>query len=276
MAAPASGFNAKGPAHLVPAGDARARRQPLLTVHDVGRIYHPARRHDVVALDGVSLEVGDGEIVSLIGPSGCGKSTLLRLIAGLDTPSSGSIGWDRTPVPGKDIGFVFQEPALLPWRSIKRNVAFGLEVQKDRLGRDEIDDRVAGLLDLVGLRDFARSLPRELSGGMRQRAAIARALAYDPQILLMDEPFGALDAITRDRLNDDLLRIWERTQKTIILVTHSVDEAAYLSDRVVVMSSRPGRIRTEHDVPLPRDRDAAIRRTPEFADFTGMLRSELE
>jgi NitT/TauT family transport system ATP-binding protein len=245
-----------------------------MTALNVRKVYQGANRQRVLALDDVNLDVADGEIVSLIGPSGCGKSTLLRMIAGLDTEFEGELSWTRTPQPGKDIGFVFQEPALLPWRTIERNVAFGLEVQKDRPA--DLRERVQQLLKLVGLEEFAKSFPKELSGGMRQRAAIARALAYDPRVLLMDEPFGALDAITRDRLNDDLLRIWEQTRKTIILVTHSVEEAAYLSDRVVVMTSRPGRIRNIHRVPLDRHRSATTRQLAEFAKFAGVLRQELE
>ncbi|MFF5264407.1 ABC transporter ATP-binding protein [Actinomadura viridis] len=246
----------------------------FLSIRDVRKTYVGANRQRVVALADVDLDVAEGEVVALIGPSGCGKSTLLRMIAGLDADFEGKLAWTRRPRPGKDIGFVFQEPALLPWRSVERNVSLGLEAQRDRSAEGRT--RVRDLLDLVGLSDFAQSFPKELSGGMRQRTAIARALAYDPQILLMDEPFGALDAITRDRLHDDLLRIWETTRKTIILVTHSVEEATYLADRVAVMSARPGRIKAVHRVPLDRDRSPATRRLPEFAEFAGMLRQELE
>jgi NitT/TauT family transport system ATP-binding protein len=246
---------------------------PLLSVRGVHKAYTAAKRSKVVALEDVDLEVGEGEIVALIGPSGCGKSTLLRMMAGLDTDFDGDLTWSVQPRPGKDIGFVFQEPALLPWRTVRRNVSLGLEAQRDtsQQGRD----RVSELLDLVGLTDFAESFPKELSGGMRQRTAIARALAYSPRILLMDEPFGALDAITRDRLHDDLLRIWESTHKTIVLVTHSVEEATYLADRVAVMSARPGRIKAVHTVPLGRERTPETRQHPEFAKFAGMLRREL-
>nr|WSZ99769.1 ABC transporter ATP-binding protein [Streptomyces sp. NBC_00857] len=246
----------------------------FMSVRGVSKTYVAANRSRVVALDDVDLEVADGEIVALIGPSGCGKSTLLRMIAGLDTDFEGELAWSRQPRPGRDIGYVFQEPALLPWRTVERNVSLGLEAQRDKspAGRE----RVRSLLELVGLDDFAGSFPKELSGGMRQRAAIARALAYDPQILLMDEPFGALDAITRDRLHDDLLRIWETTRKTIILVTHSVEEATYLADKVAVMTARPGRIKAVHKVPLDRDRTPKTRQLPQFAEFAGMLRQELE
>lgn len=246
----------------------------FLSATDIHKTYAAKNRQQVVALDDVNLDVREREIVALIGPSGCGKSTLLRMIAGLDTDFTGQIAWSRTPRPGKDIGFVFQEPALLPWRTVERNVSLGLEAQGDASAEGR--ERVRGLLELVGLHEFAGSFPMELSGGMRQRAAIARALAYDPQILLMDEPFGALDAITRDRLHDDLLRIWEQTRKTIILVTHSVEEATYLADKVAVMTARPGRIKAVHTVPLHRDRTPKTRQLPEFAEFAGMLRQELE
>lgn len=248
--------------------------QPFLGIAEVSKTYVGARRQQVKALDGINLDVQEGEIVALIGPSGCGKSTLLRIVAGLDRDYVGAINWQRPPRRGRDIGFVFQDPALLPWRNVARNVSLGLEVQ--RAERKVIDTKVAELLELVGLSEFAKAFPRELSGGMRQRAAIARALAYDPTILLMDEPLGALDAITRDKLQDDILRIWETTRKTIVFVTHGVEEATYLADRVVVMTPRPGRIRGIHTVPLPRKRDASARMLPAFAEFVGHLREELE
>lgn len=245
----------------------------LLRASGVTKVFQSAGRPAVTALEGIDLEVADQEIVALIGPSGCGKSTLLRLIAGLEREHEGSLEWTQTPRPGKDIGFVFQEATLLPWRTVSRNVALGIE--RSGMTRQQIDERVAELLEMVGLADFAAAYPAQLSGGMRQRVGILRALAYDPRVLLMDEPFGALDAITRDKLQDDLLGIWERTHKTIVMVTHSVEEAAYLADRVVVMSPRPGRVKAIHEVPLPRDRDASVRTLPAFAEFTGMLRSEL-
>ncbi|MHB8185714.1 MAG: ABC transporter ATP-binding protein [Dermatophilaceae bacterium] len=246
----------------------------FLAVSAVTKVYQTTQGQSVTALSDVTLEIADHEIVALIGPSGCGKSTLLRLIANLDRQFSGEVRWANPPKPGKDIGFVFQEPALLPWRSVARNVGLGLEGKGS--SKRAINSRVAELLKMVGLQDFSQSYPSELSGGMRQRVAIVRALAYDPQILLMDEPYGALDAITRDRLQDDLLRIWEQTHKTIVLVTHSVEEATYLADRVVVLSQRPGRVKSIHTVPLSRERDATARELPEFARFAGMLRSELE
>lgn len=256
--------------------DARRREgvAKLLSLTGVSKTYRDSRGSDLLALDDVSLDVEEREIVALIGPSGCGKSTLLRIIAGLETPDRPSLSWAVPPEPGKDIGFVFQESALLAWRSVRRNVGLGLEGH----GRSkaEIRTRVDELLAMVGLSDFGDAYPRELSGGMKQRVGILRALAYDPRVLLMDEPFGALDAITRDRLQDDLLEIWEKTSKTIVLVTHSVEEAAYLADRVVVFSPRPGRIKAIHEVPLSRDRSPATRGTAGFAEFTALLRSELE
>ena len=243
-------------------------------MRDFGKIYRAADGKEVKALEGVDLTIEDGEIVALIGPSGCGKSTLLRAVAGLDNDYSGELDWVVPPQRGRDIGFVFQEPALLPWRTVERNVTLGLEGKG--IKKEEIADRVTSLLAMVALGDFRKSYPAELSGGMKQRVGIMRALAYDPRVLLMDEPFGALDAITRDKLQDNLLDIWEQTRKTILLVTHSVEEAAYLADRVVVFSPRPGRIKAIHKVPLPRDRDTSIRNIPEFAAFTGMLRGELE
>ncbi|WP_067244321.1 ABC transporter ATP-binding protein [Microbacterium resistens] len=245
----------------------------LLAIENVTKTYRRRGNSDVTALSDVDLTIGDQEIVALIGPSGCGKSTLLRMIAGLDDDYSGSLRWSQPPRPGKDIGFVFQEATLLPWRTVSRNVSLGLERQG--LGKEARAARVDELLEMVGLQDFGQSYPSQLSGGMKQRVGILRALAYDPRVLLMDEPFGALDAITRDKLQDDLLAIWERTHKTIVLVTHSVEEAAYLADRVVVMSPRPGRIKAVHEVPFSRERSSETRQLPEFAQFTGMLREEL-
>jgi NitT/TauT family transport system ATP-binding protein len=226
----------------------------------------------VTALDPTDLDVRRGEFVSIIGPSGCGKSTLLRILAGLETASGGSIdvadGGAR-----QRVGFVFQEPVLLPWLTALENVRFPLDTAGT--ARPEADGRAAGLLALVGLSGFEAALPRALSGGMRQRVSIARALSYDPALLLMDEPFGALDLITRDRLNDELLSIWAQTGKTVLFVTHSVEEAAYLSDRVVVMSPRPGRIRSIYDVDLPRPRGESTKLDPSFHRLMADLRRDL-
>ena len=210
------------------------------------------------ALDNVSLAVREGEFVCLLGPSGCGKSTLLRILAGLETAFEGTVSSEGERVLGPDRkrGMVFQEYSLFPWRTIEENVAAGLEFAGiPPAGRRE---RSLRFLDLVGLSGFAHSLPHELSGGMRQRAAIARALAADPRILLMDEPFGALDAHTRILLQKELLRIWSASRKTVVFVTHSVDEAVYLADRIVVMSARPGRIIEEISVDMERPRRREI------------------
>ena len=210
---------------------------------------------DIVALKGIDLDIAPGELVCLLGPSGCGKSTLLNAIAGFSSPSAGSIQVAGTPIasPGPDRGMVFQEYALFPWMSVARNIAFGLEIKGMR--RADIDARVASLLDMLGLTDFRDRFPKDLSGGMRQRVAIARVLALDPPIMLMDEPFGALDALTRRTLQDELLRIWEALGKTIVFVTHSIDEAIYLGSRVVVMTYRPGTIKRDMAISLPRPRD---------------------
>jgi len=208
----------------------------------------------LTALDGVDLDVAPGEVVALIGPNGSGKSTLLRVVAGLLRPDRGSVGLDGRPVtePDPGIGLVFQEPRLLPWRSVAANVAYPLEIAgwppERRAGR------VTELLDLVGLEGAAALRPRELSGGMRQRAAIARALALEPSVLLLDEPFSALDALTRERFNVELLDLWARTGTTILVVTHSIPEAIFLADRVVVLSPRPGRVVAEIQVPIARPR----------------------
>lgn len=209
----------------------------------------------VQAINGVSLSIADDEFVSFVGPSGCGKTTLLRIIAGLDQASSGTVLVDgnRIAGPSPRVGMVFQEYSLFPWRSVLDNVAFGPEMRGfSKVERHEIARKY---VSLVGLDQFELSYPFELSGGMRQRVAIARALANDPDLLLMDEPFGALDAQTRNKMQSELLMIWERSKKTILFVTHSVDEAVFLSDRIVVMSPRPGRIRSVVQVTIPRPRD---------------------
>jgi NitT/TauT family transport system ATP-binding protein len=239
------------------------------------KVYRTREGSAVEALSPVTIDVREGEFLSLIGPSGCGKSTLLRLLAGLETPSGGAIVWrDGKPSKGSDIGFVFQEPVLLPWLSIHDNVRFPLDVFG--AARSEANERAAAVLALVGLKDFGKALPKELSGGMRQRASIARALVYRPRLVLMDEPFGALDLLTRDRMNDELLRIKAETAATIVFVTHSIDEAAYLSDRVAVMSPRPGRISAIHALGLGSDRNEALKDTPAFHRWLSILRRELK
>jgi NitT/TauT family transport system ATP-binding protein len=219
----------------------------------------------ITALDRVTLGVRDGEFLVVVGPSGCGKSTLLDLLGGLARPTSGQVLVDGRPVagPGLDRGIVFQQYALLPWRTAAGNVAFGLEAKG--VPRAQRADLIAHHLDLVGLSGFADRYPHELSGGMKQRVAIARSLAYDPDVLLMDEPFAALDAQTRDSLQDELVRIWARTGKTIVFITHGIDEAVHLGQRVAVLTSRPGRIKQVIDIDLG-DRDAVedVRSTDAF------------
>ena len=212
---------------------------------------------DVVALQGIDLALERGQFTCLLGPSGCGKSTLLNAVAGFAPPSSGTILVDGRPVtgPGPQRGMVFQEYALFPWMTVEQNIRFGLEIK--RMRGPEIDRRVDELLRLLSLADFRTRYPKDLSGGMRQRVAIARVLALDSPILLMDEPFGALDALTRRNLQDELLRLWAELKKTILFVTHSIEEAIYLADRIVVMTYRPGTIKRDVLVDIARPRDPA-------------------
>jgi NitT/TauT family transport system ATP-binding protein len=223
-----------------------------IVIDRVSHEYRPARGRSVLALDNVSLAVGDREFVALLGPSGCGKSTLLYLVGGFLPVEAGTIVVEDQPVagPGPDRGIVFQHFALFPWKTVRQNVLYGPE--KLGLPKDERERRARDFIDLVGLAGFEDSYPSQLSGGMKQRAAIARTLAVDPRILLMDEPFGALDAQTRSLMQDELLRIWQRSRKTVIFVTHDVQEAVYLADRIAVMSARPGRIKTIVDNKLDR------------------------
>jgi len=228
------------------------------------------------ALDGVSLAIQPGEFVSLLGPSGCGKSTLLRLVADILAPTDGTISVaGEVPAAARRrraFGFVFQDATLLAWRDAERNILLPLEIAADERNAQE---RAQRLLDLVGLTAFGGAYPWQLSGGMRQRVAIARALITEPQILLMDEPFGALDEITREYMNLELLRIWEATRTTILFVTHSSPEAVFLSDRVVVMGTSPGRVKLDLRVDLPRPRDPAMKETVEFAHHTAAIRRAL-
>lgn len=229
------------------------------------------------ALEDVTLEILAGRFVSLIGPSGCGKSTLLRLVAGVLEPTAGTISiGGATPAEAQALhrfGFVFQDPVLLPWRDLRGNVELLLEITGCE--RDERRARARALLDLVGLADFEHLQPAQLSGGMRQRASIARALALDPPVLLMDEPFSAVDEFQREALNDELLRIWERQQSSVLFVTHNIEEAIYLSDSIVIMATNPGRIVQYVEVDLPRPRDPGIRSEPEFLALRRFLREIL-
>jgi NitT/TauT family transport system ATP-binding protein len=225
----------------------------LIRIGDVSKTYVSASGAAVHALNRVSLDIRQGEFVCVVGPSGCGKSTLLRLLAGLDTHSEGELLLGGEPVvgPSRKVGVVFQAANLLPWMNVRENVRLPLRVGGIHA---PADDRIDRLLAVTGLRDFGDKYPYELSGGMQQRAGICRALARDPEILLMDEPFGALDALTRERLNLELQRIWQENHKTIMLITHSISEAIFLADRVIVTSARPGRILADLDIAIPRPR----------------------
>jgi NitT/TauT family transport system ATP-binding protein len=237
---------------------------PKLTIRDVSVVYRGRRGPDIVAIDRLSLDVADREIVSIVGPSGCGKSTLLRLVAGLVRPSSGDILIDGHLVadPGADRGMVFQSYTLFPWLTVQGNVEFGPRI---RGKPDEYCRRVAArYIQMVGLTGFERAYPKELSGGMMQRVAIARALANDPEVLLMDEPFGALDAQTRSLMQELLLDIWQKSPKTILFVTHDIDEALFLGDRVYIMTARPGKLREEVSLRLPRPRTLEVTTSEEF------------
>lgn len=217
------------------------------------------------ALGPVDLNIGEGEFVSLLGPSGCGKSTWLRIIAGLDAPSTGSITVEARARPSRGIGFVFQEPTLMPWASVRDNVRLPLQLTND--ANPASLARMDELLARVGLAEFAEAYPRELSGGMKMRASLARALVTDPDILLLDEPFAALDEITRFRLNNDLLTLWRELRKTVVFVTHSVFESVFLSQRVIVMTTRPGRIFAERRIVAPEPRDENFRTSSSYAGF---------
>ncbi|ESZ71943.1 sulfonate ABC transporter ATP-binding lipoprotein [Mesorhizobium sp. L103C119B0] len=231
----------------------------------------------VEALSNADLTIGKGEFVSFIGPSGCGKTTLLRVIADLEKPTSGTISVNgMTPEQAREkraYGYVFQAAALFPWRTIERNVALPLEIIG--LSRAEQAERIKRTMELVNLSGFEKKYPWQLSGGMQQRASIARALAFDADLLLMDEPFGALDEIVRDHLNEQLLELWARTNKTICFVTHSIPEAVYLSTRIVVMSPRPGRVTDIIESTLPKERPLDIRETPEFLAIAARVRDGL-
>jgi NitT/TauT family transport system ATP-binding protein len=231
-----------------------------IDVRGVNKVFATSDR-EVVALKDIDLQIPQGQFVCLLGPSGCGKSTLLNAIAGFALPSSGTITADGRVItgPGPERGMVFQEYALFPWMTVEKNVAFGLEIKG--MPKAQIDATVDKLLRMLSLQDFRTRYPKDLSGGMRQRVAIARVLALDSPIMLMDEPFGALDALTRRNLQDELLRIWAELKKTIIFVTHSIEEAIYLADRIVVMTYRPGTVKRDILVDLPRLRDPAA---PEF------------
>ncbi|GAB3473344.1 ABC transporter ATP-binding protein [Nocardiopsis coralliicola] len=252
-----------------------AAAEPAVRIDGAG-VRFRSRKRDVTALHSISLDVAMGEFVALVGPSGCGKSTLLKLVAGLLKPSAGAIRLRGEAVggPRHDIGYVFQRAALLEWRSARRNIL--LQAEMRRMDPAAARRRADELIEMTGLEGFADALPHELSGGMQQRVALCRALLHEPPVLLMDEPFGALDALTREQLNIEMNRIWRETGTTVLLVTHSVAEAAYLADRIVVLTERPGTIAEVVEVGLPADRDyTATMARPEFARATARVRSLL-
>jgi NitT/TauT family transport system ATP-binding protein len=266
-----------GKAKLTVVSEAAGRGQPsVIDIRGLSLIFQTADT-PVFALSNIDLSIGAGEFVSFIGPSGCGKTTLMRVIADLERPSEGSIAVNGvTPEEARlsrAYGYVFQAPALYPWRTVIRNVTLPLEIMG--LDRREREARAVKYLDMVGLNGFERKFPWQLSGGMQQRVSIARALSFEPQLLLMDEPFGALDEITRDHLNEQLIGLWEQTRKTVVFVTHSISEAVFLSTRIVVMSPRPGRIIDLIDCDLPPKRTLDIRETPEFLAIAHRVRQAL-
>ncbi|QOR69348.1 ABC transporter ATP-binding protein [Ruania alkalisoli] len=248
---------------------------PIVELEQLGKVY-PTRTGDVTALTDVDLRIDDGEFVAIVGPSGCGKTTLLKILAGLEhhTSGVGTLGGRELGSGAADVGMVFQKATLLPWQDVRSNVLLPVSLQRrpskaDRAAADE-------LLEMVGLTDFASKRPHELSGGMQQRAAICRALVHEPSMLLMDEPFGALDAMTRDLLNVEVNRIWRETHKTVVLITHSIPEAVFLAQRVIVMSPRPGRIVDQVEVPFGPERTLELLGTPEFGALCSTIRRHFE
>ena len=251
----------------------------FIRAQDVSLVFKAKDREPVIALSNFNLDIAQGEFVSIVGPSGCGKSTFLNIVLGLIEPASGVIQLNGTRIsgPGQERAMVFQEFGLLPWRSVTANVELGLELKGVSSAKRAA--RAKELINLVGLEGFENHYPHELSGGMKQRVGLARALATEPEVLLMDEPFAALDAQTRDLMQSELLQIWERSKKTVLFVTHSIEEAAYLSDRVIVMTARPGRTKDVIQIDLPRPRDYEMRLTPKFNEIKlriwEVLREEL-
>ncbi len=248
----------------------------FIQAKEITLTFSPRNREPVTAIDGLTFEVAKGEFVSIVGPSGCGKSTFLNILLGLIKPDKGELQLNgkRIDGPGQDRAMVFQEFGLLPWRTVLANVELGLELKGVAASLRRA--RAMELIGMAGLQGFESHYPHELSGGMKQRVGLARALATDPEVLLMDEPFAALDAQTRDLMQAELLQIWDRAKKTVIFVTHSIEEAAYLSDRVIVMSARPGRVKDAIKIHLPRPRDYEMRLTQEFNDIKSVIWSTLK
>jgi NitT/TauT family transport system ATP-binding protein len=258
------------------AADAAASGAPLIAVARLNKIYRTLEGADIEALKDVSFDVRDGEFVTVVGPSGCGKSTLLKILAGILRRSSGDVRLRERPIdgPSRDVGVVFQAPVLLPWRNVLQNVMLPVEIQ--RRDRVEFEARARAYLRLVGLAGFEGKYPNELSGGMQQRVGISRALVHEPALLLMDEPFGALDAMTREAMNLELLRIWDESRKTVLLVTHSIPEAVFLADRVIVMSPRPGRISDIIPIDLPRPRELEVINSAPFGRYVAAIRRHFQ
>jgi NitT/TauT family transport system ATP-binding protein len=248
-----------------------AAARPVIEIAGVSKTYR-TRDGEIPSLRSLDFTIRDGEFFVVVGPSGCGKSTLLKMIAGLLPPSSGQIRVEGKLVsrPYRDVGIVFQSPLLLPWRNVLANVMMPVEVKK--LPREIFRERALKLLGMVGLTEFERKFPWQLSGGMQQRVSICRALVHDPKIVLMDEPFGALDAMTRERMNVELQRIQRETGKTVLLITHSIPEAVFLADRILVMTERPGSITAVYDVPLARPRSLDVLADPLFVELTQVIR----
>jgi NitT/TauT family transport system ATP-binding protein len=253
----------------------RALDIPMVEISQVSKEYATANG-PLRALESASLAIRDGEFVSIVGPSGCGKSTLMLITAGLVPPSSGTVRVAGVEVraPYDEVGIVFQDPTLYEWRRVLENVLLPVDIK--RLPREQYRQRALELLELVGLKGFERDYPYQLSGGMRQRVALCRALVHDPSLLLMDEPFGALDALSRDQLNLELQSIWQKHRKTVLFITHSITEAVFLSDRVVVMSPRPARVGAVIDIELPRPRSFDFAETPEFGRYAKEIRRIFE
>ncbi|HCS21363.1 MAG TPA: sulfonate ABC transporter ATP-binding protein [Bacteroidetes bacterium] len=249
-----------------------------IEIKNVSMVYSVNNGEDILALTDVNFNIQEGEFISLLGPSGCGKTTLLRIIADLLQPTSGSVSIrgqsPREIRMQQKYGIVFQSPVLYDWRTVRRNICMPMEIMG--IPKKERTARITRMLELVGLQDFGYKYPFELSGGMQQRVGIARALALNPEFLLMDEPFSALDEFTREKLNEDLLNIWSKTKKTVIFVTHNIPESVFLSDRVVVLSPHPGRISAIVDIDLPRPRENSIRETSEFYEYVTKIRRSFE
>ena len=246
--------------------------QCLVRIAGLQKIYKTRDGNDIHALKDINLDIRDAEFISIVGPSGCGKTTLLKILAGILSRTSGDVtmAGRRLSGPSRELGVVFQAPVLLPWRTVLQNVMVPIQVQ--RRDRAVFEARARALIAMVGLAGFEHKYPSELSGGMQQRVGICRALVHDPSFLLMDEPFGALDAMTRESMNEELQRLWRENRKTILLVTHSIPEAVYLADRVVVMTPRPGRIVDVLDIDLPRPRTLAMQNTAEFGRYVAAIR----